>query len=176
MSRDIKDVMFKEIMILGISALGLLLVQFGFGENSLSEDDAHTFEAVHFTIFLVAAFYAFFVTILVVLSHGISRKWDKIEELDATHWKELKVTFDRLTAELGIDRGALSSEWFELANVQYLVRAPQRWARYRHVMEHVRYHELRHHFIRANHLPRNFDFGTCKCEFLCVCLAETLKM
>ena len=76
-AEDMLRMMYKELMILGIVALLLFVVESG--GFHISPNTKHAIEVVHFTLFVVAVFYAVFVAALVALSLWISRHWRIIE-------------------------------------------------------------------------------------------------
>ena len=155
--REIVSMMYRELMILGVVAFGLFVI-----ESSeivhISDDDKHVFEEVHLTLFLVAVIYGLMIVAVVKFSYQTDRVWNHYESLQTVtgQWQEIRENFERLAEEVGVT----GEESFALLpTICRFVRRPWSWMNYKRLLEHVRFHELRQHFIRANHMPRNFAFA-----------------
>lgn len=152
---------YKELMILGIAALGVTIFNQLEVAGSLGESYKHIFEDVHYTLFLIAACHGFFVAALVLQSERVSRQWERAEELGFRHWRDLRAEYEALVEGLGLQgRLATRSLPDRGRRLRAALRHPRRWQRLAQLTEYVRFHDLRHHFIRANHLPANFHFVT----------------
>jgi len=145
---------------LGLAALGVFILNQTHVASGVA-GITHTFEVIHYTLFLVAVCHTFFVCLLVYMSERISRYWERIEELEFNHWQELRGDYDGLVHELGL-KGHLHTPHLRdrFKRLATALRNPRRWFRLAQLTENVRFHDIRHHFIRANHLPSNFHFVT----------------
>eukprot|EP00164_Ancoracysta_twista_P007844 GFYU01011220.1.p1 GENE.GFYU01011220.1~~GFYU01011220.1.p1 ORF type:complete len:866 (-),score=275.98 GFYU01011220.1:39-2636(-) len=137
---------YRELTILGIIAFSLFLIEIGGG--GITPDEKHTFETIHIAVFLVTILYLLTVVMLMANSIVISRKWNRFEEKEFSQWIKYKKEFDDLRAQ----RAQMSWLGFHV-NIPF-------YRHYQNILEHVRFHDLRCHFLISNHLDNHFNFAS----------------
>ncbi|MES1913603.1 MAG: hypothetical protein MHM6MM_005785 [Cercozoa sp. M6MM] len=137
--------LYREAMIVGLVASGIFATDASF---SLDKDVKHALEVVHFTLFLLMVLQIVLNLLLMWVSVRISRDWDRLEAMEAQEYLDIQARRLRLRDKLR--RMSLMKRLFAVQTRRDYDKALQQW----------RYHDLRLHFIAANHLPPQFSFAT----------------
>jgi len=158
--KEIVNMMYRELMILGLVAFALFVVESS-DLVTISEEDKHVFEEVHFTLFLVAVVYGLMIVAVAYFSYSIDRTWNHYEAMQTVsgQWLEIRENFEALSRRIGAPTAGEEENANFFKHTWRFFFHPLSWMNYKMLLEHVRFHELRAHFIRANHMPQNFAFA-----------------
>lgn len=132
-------------MILGLVAF--LLFAITAAGVHVAKEDKIVFEVIHHGLFIVVVIYAASVVTLAMLSLVTSHHWNRYERLDFEQWVECRDEFNSLRHRL--DRMAPAQR---LCNPGLILR-------YWTLIEVVRFHDLRYHFLHAHSLATHFRFA-----------------
>lgn len=162
-THEIVTMAYRELMILGLAALGLFLLQ---SSGALvGEAILHAFEQIHMGLFLVALLYTGSVMYLVRLSTKIAAAWWRMERRCAefAQYKQVKTEFRRLKTALSlraVQRQEVQAQSCRRLRATVGVCAePSRFVKYLKVMDTVRFAEARYKFLVRNSLPRDFSMS-----------------
>lgn len=132
-------------MILGLVAF--LLFAITAAGVHVAKEDKIVFEVIHHGLFIVVVIYAASVVTLAVLSLVTSHHWNRYERLGFEQWVECRDEFNDLRERLE-----------RMPAMQRLCN-PRLHLRYWTLIEVVRFHDLRYHFLHANSLATHFRFA-----------------
>lgn len=169
--KTVLEGVYRELATLGIVEAVVYIMHL-YWEN-LNYEMEQVFARVHFTFFFTAIFNAFQSAILAIIAVQISKKiWVQTEELQLNHYIAIREEYDRVEAKLEKmssrgyyphDSTAQDVYQCNMKSLRRLCKAFSQYVRYpalkrrqRKLLVQVRFHELRIHFLNANHLPLKF--------------------
>lgn len=165
-AEEVVESCYRELTILGIVEFGIFLL-FKF-DPDFSLDVEKQFATAHFALFATAIIYSLSLVVVAFISFNISSNWQVAENMELDHYVEVRHAFETLRSDLNIQ---LTSETHSVRRRIYLFfNHPVKYRQYNLLLEQVRFHKLRAHFVKSNNLPKDFPMS----EYLNSCQRNIL--
>jgi hypothetical protein len=137
-------------------------------DPDFSLDVEKQFATAHFALFATAIIYSLSLVVVAFISFNISSNWQVAENMELDHYVEVRHAFETLRSDLNIQ---LTSETHSVRRRIYLFfNHPVKYRQYNLLLEQVRFHKLRAHFVKSNNLPKDFPMS----EYLNSCQRNIL--
>lgn len=153
LSEEIVESCYRELTTLGVVEFMVFLVHEIYPEFPL--DVERQFATAHFALFCTAIIYSINVFVIAYISFNISSRWKAAENMELDHYVEVRHAFEQLKKELAIESSAPSFN----TTVKLALTHPIKFRRYNLLLQQIRFHKLRAHFVRSNNLPKDFPMA-----------------
>ncbi|GMI45119.1 hypothetical protein TrCOL_g10301 [Triparma columacea] len=163
LASEVLESCYRELTTLGVVEFLVFLVHEIYPSFPL--DVERQFATAHFALFATAIIYSIYVTLVAWISFNISGRWKEAEEMELDHYVEVRHAFEKLKTELSI-----TSPPSLFHNLSLFFSHPYSSRRYHLLLQQIRFHKLRAHFVKSNNLPKDFPMA----EYLNACQRNVL--